>query len=71
MKAYVLITDARVRVYSTASRALKVAERARRMGVQVEYLSAAVIAGDPFKRVKAPACNWLDPACCPSRTEAV
>ncbi len=48
---YGLLTERKFHAYSTHSRALKVYERCRRMGIKVEFLSADVQRGDPYRKV--------------------
>lgn len=58
LHVYVLITAARVRLYTTHARALKVCQRARRMGIKVEFTSDIVRRGDPYRRAKLEPISW-------------
>lgn len=53
----ILLTKGRVRAYANGARAAKVAERAYRMGVQFEFLTAELKSGDPYKKTARP--GWM------------
>jgi hypothetical protein len=65
ISVYILLTDDRVRAYTTHGRAIKVYKRAQRMGVKVEFMSCEARAGDPYKRAKV-----VDPWAAPDRCAA-
>lgn len=49
---YILLTDVKVHAYSTHATALRVYERAKRVGVKVEIATAQVRKGDRYQHVK-------------------
>ena len=57
MFVYIILTEARVRVYTAEARAIKVSDRARRMGVAHEYIAVEARRGDPYKGVKCLSAN--------------
>lgn len=63
---YVLLTADKIHAYGTHSRALKIFQRAERMGVKVEFASALVRGGDPYTKVKLedPWGPYTDAECC-------
>lgn len=48
---FVMLTEKKVHIYGTWSRAMKVHQRARLMGAKHEYMSGDLKRGDPFKSV--------------------
>lgn len=58
---YVLLTKDKIHAYGTHSRALKIYQRAQRMGVKgVEFCSALVRTGDPYTKASL-ADPWSTP----------
>lgn len=64
MNVYILLTEDRVRAYTTHARALKVYQRAQRMGVKgVEFTQCEARSGDPYKRAKLEPSPWSLTSC--------
>jgi hypothetical protein len=55
---YVLLTEQKIHAFGSWSRAIKISQRASRMGAKYEFMSTEVKTGDRFKKVAITEPYW-------------